>query len=140
MVVDVEGFENCICHNPQLVNLYGCSFGFGTRIGAFVEIGMGVMVGAYCKIQSFVYIPHGVEIGDRVFIGPRVCFTNVKRPNLFNAKPDFLRTVVGDGAVIGAGAVILPGIRIGESAVVGAGAVVTKDVPDGATVKGNPAK
>lgn len=139
MVNDVTGFDHCICHHPDLVNLYGCSIGYGTRIGSFVEIGFGVVLGTYCKVQSFAFIPHGVEIGDRVFIGPHVCFTNVKRPDLFSAKPDFLTTIVEDGAVIGAGAVILPGVRIGEGALIGAGSVVTKDVAPWATVKGNPA-
>jgi acetyltransferase-like isoleucine patch superfamily enzyme len=139
-VENVKGFEDCICHHPELVNLYGCDLGPGTKIGAFVEIGTGVIVGCDCKIQTGAFIPEGVEIGDEVFIGPHACFTNVK--HVFPAKEAsaYQKTIIRDQAVIGAGAVILPGVYIGFGAVIGAGAVVTNDVSGLETVVGNPAR
>lgn len=130
------------------VNLYGCEIGEGTKIGCFVEIKKGVKIGKNCKIEPFVFIPEGITIGDGVFIGPRVCFTNDKHPRAVN--PDGSpkgaddwkceETFVEEGASIGAGSVILPGLNIGKNAMIGAGSVVTKDVPAGAWVAGNPAK
>lgn len=105
-------------------------------IHAFVWIGKQVKIGAGTKIQAFAFIPTGVTIGNRVFIGPHVCFTNDKYPPSVN----WSETIVEDDVAIGAGAVILPGLTIGRGAVVGAGAVVTKDVAAGQTVKGNPAR
>ena len=136
-IENVYGFEKCVCHHQDLVNLYGCEIGTDTKIGAFVEIGDGVVVGKECKIQSGAFIPPGVTIGDRVFIGPNVTFCNVKHP--MENEP-YQCTIVKDDAVIGAGSVILPGLIIGEGATIGAGAVVTKDVEAGKTVMGNPAK
>lgn len=145
---DVKLGKHVVIHHPDQVNLYGCTIGDGTSIGSFVEIKTGVVIGKNCKIQAMVYIPEGVTLGDGVFIGPNVTFTNDKHPKATN--PDGTRkdacdwqmhkTVVKDGAAIGAGATILPGVTIGKGALVGAGAVVTKDVPDGATVVGNPAR
>ena len=112
--------------------------GDGCVIHSHVWIGDGVEIGKNCKIQAFSFLPNGVVIGNDVFIAPRVTFTNDKNPP--SGKDKWLMTWVGDGAVIGAGAVILPGVIIGMKSVVGAGAVVTKDVPDGVTVVGNPAK
>jgi acetyltransferase-like isoleucine patch superfamily enzyme len=136
-VIDVSGFENCQYHHINLLNLYECEIGDDTKIGTFVEIGRNVKIGKRCKIQSFVFIPEGVTIGDDVFIGPGAVFCNVKHPM---TGEKYQKTVVKDKTVIGARAVILPGITIGEGAMVGAGAVVTKNVEDGKTVFGNPAK
>ena len=136
-VVNVTGFENCEYHHIDLLNLYECEIGVETKIGSFVEIGRNVKIGKRCKIQSFVFIPEGVTIGDDVFIGPHACFCNVKHPM---TGEKYQRTIVHDEAVIGAGAVILPGITIGWRAIVGAGSVVTRDVEEKTTVKGNPAK
>jgi UDP-2-acetamido-3-amino-2,3-dideoxy-glucuronate N-acetyltransferase len=136
-IENVQGFENIICHHPELVNLYGCSLGEGTKIGAFVEIGEGVKIGKRCKIQTGAFIPSGVTIWDDVFVGPGATFCNSKYP--MSGEP-FEHIVVHGGAVIGANATILPGVRIGEGSVVAAGAVVTKDVPPFTTVMGVPAK
>jgi|SRR3972149_1954782 len=117
--------------------------GKGTKIAAFVEIGSTkdnpTIIGEDCKIEAFAFIPPGIMISSGVFIGPHVCFTNDKHPK---SKGDWncLGTFVLEGASIGAGAVILPGIVIGKRAVIGAGATVTKDIPNGQTVKGNSAK
>ena len=132
----------------SFVNLYGCRIGDRTRIGTFVEIQRGAVIGSHCKIQSHTFICDGVEIGDRVFVGHGVTFVNDKEPRAtapggalqVEDDWDLQRTVVEDGASIGSGATILGGVRIGHDAMVGAGAVVTRDVPAGATVVGNPAR
>lgn len=123
--------------NTQNIN-ENARFGAGCTVHSHTWIG-AVTIGMDCKIQAFAFIPDGVTIGNRVFIGPHVCFTNDKHPHATGEWKQ-LQTVVEDEASIGAGAVILPGIRIGKGATVGAGSVVTKDVPPGATVKGNPAR
>jgi UDP-2-acetamido-3-amino-2,3-dideoxy-glucuronate N-acetyltransferase len=121
------------------VNLYKCTIGKNCKVESFVYIEEGVTVGDNCRIKPHVYIPTGVIIEDEVFLGPNVVFTNDKYPR---TKGDWklLKTIVRYGASIGAHSVILPGVEIGRKAVVGAGSVVTADVPDGATVCGNPAK
>jgi len=129
-------------------NLYGCSIGSGTRIGTFVEIQRGAVIGAACKIQSHTFICDGVRIEDEVFVGHGVVFVNDKHPRatdsdgLLQREEDWelLPTVVERRAAIGSGATILGGVRIGEGATVGAGAVVVADVDPGATVVGNPAR
>ena len=121
----------------KYVNFYGLGcVGEGTTTGEFVDIG-GV-VGKDCKIQSMVSIPPGVIIGDRVFIGPGVVFTNDKHPNA-GIEWEQANTIVEDDVAIGANATILP-VRIGKGAVIGAGSVLTHDVPAGQTWVGNPAK
>lgn len=130
------------------VNLYGCQIGNGSRVGTFVEIQKGAVIGARCKIQSHTFICEGVTIEDEVFVGHHVCFTNDRLPRATTAsggvqsEEDWVleRTLVRRGASIGSGAVILPGVEIGEYAVIGAGAVVTRSVAGGATVVGNPAR
>ena len=125
--------------NPETSNIYGCQIGQNCNIGSLVEIRKDVIIGNGCKIQAFVFMPEGVRIGDNVFIGPHVCFTNDKHPRAVGYWQQ-LNTVVEDGASIGAGAIICPGIRIGKNAMIGAGAVVTKDVPENEMWCGNPAR
>jgi acetyltransferase-like isoleucine patch superfamily enzyme len=132
----------------SFANLYGCSIGDGTRIGPFVEIQRGAVVGARCKIQSHTFICDGVTIEDEVFVGHGVMFVNDKAPRAasvsgaLQTKEDWvlLPTVVERGASIGSGAVVLGGVRIGAGALVGAGAVVTRDVEPRAVVAGVPAR
>jgi acetyltransferase-like isoleucine patch superfamily enzyme len=129
-------------------NLYDCQIGDDTRVGPFVEIQGGAVVGARCKIQSHAFICDGVTIGDGVFIGHGVMFVNDKLPSATNAKGELggrddwtlLPVHVDDGAAIGSGAVILGGVTIGEGSLVGAGAVVTRDVAPGEVVTGVPAR
>lgn len=143
---DVAFGEDVVVH--PFTNLYGCSIGDQSRIGPFVEIQAGVILGARCKVQSHTFICTGVEIGDDVFVGHGVVFINDKRPRSTNAEGELQSeedwtlspTYVEDGASIGSGAVLLGGIRIGAGAMVGAGAVVTRDVEPGETVVGNPAR
>ena len=123
----------------NFVNLWGCKIGRDCVISSFVEIGRGVEIGDRCKIEAFTYIPPGVKIEDDVFIGPGVVFTNDKYP-IAGGPWKILPTLVGRGASIGAGAIILPGVTIGERAVVAAGSVVTRDVPPGIVVAGVPAR
>ena len=133
---------------PDLVNLYGCSIGSSTKIGAFVEIQKGVAIGARCKISSHTFICEGVVIEDEVFIGHGVIFINDRRPSAVTASGtmqtdgdwELVPTRIARGATVGSGAVILCGVTVGEGALVGAGAVVTHDVPSGATVAGVPAR
>ena len=128
-------------------NLYGCEIGDGTRIGPFVEVQAGARIGARCKVQSHTFVCDGVTIGDGVFVGHGVVFVNDRRPRATAGRRlqtaedwTLLRTVVGDGASLGSGAVILGGVEIGAGAMVGAGAVVAADVEPGATVAGVPAR
>ena len=134
----VIGARTKIWH-PEMSNIYGAIIGNNCNIGTLVEIREDVIIGDGCKIQAFAFIPEGVRIGNNVFIGPHVCFTNDKHPT---ATGDWklLYTVVEDDVNIGANATILPGITLGYGCTVGAGAVVTKDVPAECTVVGNPAK
>lgn len=122
--------------HPELSVLLNCVIGERCTIHSHVWIGDNVAIGNDCKVQAFAFLPDGVTLGNHVFIGPRVTFTNDKHP----PSKDWSATEVGDFAVIGAGAVILPGVKIGAHAMIGAGAVVTKDVPAGAMVYGNPAR
>ena len=132
----------------SFTNLYGCRIGDETRIGPFVEIQSGVVVGARCKLQSHSFICEGVEIGDEVFVGHGVLFINDKRPRSTTDAGELqtdedwqlVRTVVERRASLGSGAVVLGGVRIGEEALVGAGAVVTRDVKARDVVVGNPAR
>ena len=130
------------------VNLYGCEIGDGTKVGTFVEIQKGAKIGARCKISSHTFICEGVAIEAEVFIGHGVTFINDRRPQAIapggqlqtEADWECQRTLVKRGASIGSGTTILGGITIGAGALVGAGSVVTRDVPDHATVAGNPAR
>jgi len=146
-LIDDVRFGDGVVVQP-FTNLYGCRIGDRTRIGPFVEIQRGAVVGADCKIQSHTFVCDGVTIEDEVFVGHGVLFINDKRPSAttddghLQTEDDWelLPTVVERGASLGSGAVILGGIRIGESALVGAGAVVTHDVAAGEVVAGTPAR
>lgn len=116
-------------------NIYGNPvIGTGTRIGAFCDIGP-VTIGLNCSIQTMVSICKGVLIGNEVFIGPQVVFTNDLNPPSNKMTP----TIVEDRVSIGANATIVCGIKLGKGCLIGAGSVVTKSVPPGETWVGNPA-
>ncbi len=132
----------------NFVNLYGCEIGDHTKIGTFVEIQKGATVGKHCKISSHTFICEGVHIEDNCFIGHNVTFINDKFPRATNpdgslqTEADWacVPTYVRKGASVGSSSTILCGVTIGEGAIIGAGAVVTKDVPPNTIVAGCPAR
>jgi acetyltransferase-like isoleucine patch superfamily enzyme len=132
----------------KFINLYGCTVGDDTKIGAFVEIQKNATVGNHCKVSSHTFICEGVTIEDGVFVGHSVTFINDSYPRAtaedgqLQTEADWKveTTIVRKGASIGSGSTILAKVTIGEKAIVGAGSVVTKDVPANAIVAGNPAK
>jgi len=144
---DVVLEEGVMIFHRDLVNLYGCRIGAGTKIGSFVEIQKNAVVGRRCKISSHTFVCEGVTIEDEVFVGHGVMFINDRHPRATTAgqlqtEADWKvePTLVRRGASIGSGAVLLCGITVGEGALIGAGAVVTDDVPSGVTVAGVPAR
>jgi acetyltransferase-like isoleucine patch superfamily enzyme len=140
------GAETRIWHHTHV--RAGAVIGADCNLGYGVYVDAGVVIGDRCKLQNRVSVYRGVTIEDGVFVGPHVAFTNDKTPRAVT--PDgavardedwtVLPTLVREGASIGAGAVILPGITIGRWAMVAAGAVVSRDVPDHGIVAGNPAR
>ena len=132
----------------KFINLYGCTIGDNTKIGAFVEVQKNASIGKNCKISSHTFICEGVTIEDDVFIGHGVTFINDSYPRATAAdgrlqtEADWTvePTLVKKGASIGSGSTILAKVTIGENAIIGAGSVVTKDVPPDAIVAGNPAR
>jgi acetyltransferase-like isoleucine patch superfamily enzyme len=132
----------------KFINLYGCTIGDNTKIGAFVEIQKKARIGNNCKISSHTFICEGVDIEDDVFIGHGVTFINDTFPRATNPGGELQteedwrveRTLVKKGASIGSGATILSNVTIGEKAIIGAGSVVTRDVPPNTVFVGNPAR
>jgi UDP-2-acetamido-3-amino-2,3-dideoxy-glucuronate N-acetyltransferase len=114
--------------------------------GSYVD--KDVRIGDFCKLQNGVFVFHGFNLEAGVFLGPGVMLLNDKHPRAINPdgspKSDadwkVSEGVVGYGAAVGGGAVVLPGVRIGRMAIVGSGAVVTRDVPERAIVVGSPAR
>jgi UDP-2-acetamido-3-amino-2,3-dideoxy-glucuronate N-acetyltransferase len=145
---NVTTHSGVVIVRPELVNLYGCELGEGTRVGPFVEIQSNVVIGARCKISSHSFICSGVTIEDGVFVGHGVMFVNDAYPHAINEDGSLqtsgdwtlLETRIRAGASIGTHATLMGGITVGRSALIGAGAVVTKDVPDYAIVAGVPAR
>ncbi len=145
---NVQMGEDVKVFHPQLVNLYGCTIGDQTKIGAFVEIQKNVVVGSRCKVSSHSFLCEGVIVEDEVFIGHGVMFTNDIYPQAANEDGSLqtdtdwqvVETRVKQSASIGSNATILPGLTIGKKALIGAGAVVTRDIPDYAIAVGVPAR
>ncbi len=145
LIDDVEFGENVVVH--PFTNLYGCKVGDNTRIGPYVEVQRGAVIGANCKIQSHTFICDGVTIGDEVFVGHGVMFINDKYPRATFEEGELQgdedwelqKTVIAKGASLGSGAVVLGGLEVGARAIIGAGAVVNRDIAPDAVVVGNPA-
>ena len=119
--------------------LPGAKIGRDCNLNAHTLVEGGAVVGNRVTLKCGVYIRSGITLEDDVFCGPNATFTNDKRPRSKQYPDSFPQTLVRQGASIGAGATILPGLTIGEGAMIGAGAVLTKDVPAGETWVGNPA-
>jgi acetyltransferase-like isoleucine patch superfamily enzyme len=153
---DQEIFLSFFVHDQGLCE--STDIGEGTRIWAFAHVLPGARIGADCNVCDHVFIENdvvvgdrvtikcgvqlwdGVRLGDDVFVGPNVTFTNDMYPRSKAYPEKFAQTVVAPGASLGANCTILPGVSVGRSAMVGAGAVVTKDVPPNAIVAGSPAR
>lgn len=149
-MADLFVHEQGLCESKEV--------GPRTRIWAFAHVVEGARVGADCNICDGVFVEGGAVVGDRVtvksgvqlwdgieleddvFVGPNATFTNDPLPRSRQWLDEYPRTVVRNGASIGANATILPGLEIGTGAMVGAGAVVTRSVPPHAIVTGNPAR
>lgn len=140
------GEGTVIWHQAQIRE--GSIIGSDCIIGKGVYIDFDVRIGDRCKLQNGVCVYHGVSLGDGIFLGPGVICLNDKYPRAINAdgslKTDTDWSIspshIGDGAGIGGGAIVLPGVNIGRWAIVGSGSVVTYDVPDHGLVYGNPAR
>jgi len=114
----------------------GTRIGSDARIGSFTILDGRVEIGSRVNIQSGAYLPDQTIVEDDVFIGPRAVVTN----DLYPVSKRLLGVRIREGAIVGAGAILLAGIEVGEEAVVAAGAVVTKDVPRRSVVIGAPAR
>lgn len=131
----------------DFVNLYGCTIGDHSKVGAFVEIQKNATIGKNCKISSHTFICEGVTIEDDVFVGHNVSFINDKYPRAtaggrLQTEADWTveATRVKQGASIGTSTTILSNVTIGRNAIIGAGSVVTKDIPDNVVAAGNPCR
>lgn len=145
---NVQVGENVKIFN--FVNAYGCTIDDNSKVGAFVEIQKGVMIGKNCKISSHTFICDGVSIGDNCFVGHSVVFINDNYPRSVNENGEleseedwagrFKKTKIGNNVSIGSNATILSGIEIGAGSTIGAGSVVTRDIPSNTIAAGVPAK
>jgi len=121
----------------------GAKIGKKCVFGQNVNVGNNVSIGDYCKVQNNVSIYEGVTLEDYVFCGPSMVFTNILDPKCKYPQVGaqyYVKTLVKEGASIGANATIVCGITLGKHCLIGAGSVVTKDVPDYALVVGVPGK
>lgn len=134
----------------KFINLYGCTIGKNTKIGAFVEIQKHAVVGKNCKVSSHSFICEGVTIGNNCFIGHGVMFINDNYPKATRSDgvlqtgkdwaDRFVKTKVSSNVSIGSNCTILGNLSIGEGSLIGASSVVTKNIPAGEIWAGNPAK
>jgi UDP-2-acetamido-3-amino-2,3-dideoxy-glucuronate N-acetyltransferase len=124
----------------NVVVLPDAVIGENCNINAHCLIENDVEIGNNVTVKCGVYLWDGIKVGNNVFIGPNVTFTNDKYPRSKEYPEEFQKTIIEDGASIGAGSIILGGITIGKNALIGAGSVVTKNVPANQLWFGNPAR
>jgi len=136
IIYETSTLEDGVETGTNVVIREKCSLGQGSIIGSGTVLDSGVTIGKNARIQSNNFIPPKISLGDDIFLGPGVQFSNDKYP--FSSR--LIATKVNNGVVIGMGAIILPGIIIGENAVIAAGSIVTKDVPQADVIMGAPAK
>jgi acetyltransferase-like isoleucine patch superfamily enzyme len=136
-IKNVQFGENVSVVEPT--NLYGCKIGNNVKIGPCVEIQRDSEIGDNSIVSSHSFIPSGVKIGNYVFIGHGVMFTNDTFDSDLIENWEMKKTIIGDRVRIGSNSTILP-VKIGNNVIIGAGSVVTKDIPDNVTVYGNPAR
>lgn len=135
-----------IWHQAQVRE--GAVIGLGCIVGKGTYVDKDVRIGDHCKLQNGVFVFHGFNLEDGVFLGPGVMLLNDKNPRAINpdgspksdADWEVSEGTIGYGAAVGGGAVVLPGVTVGRMALVGAGSVVTRDVPERGIVAGNPAR
>ncbi|MBK9097350.1 MAG: N-acetyltransferase [bacterium] len=140
--------ENCVIGEGTKIWHFshvqsGARIGKKCVFGQNVNVGNNVSIGDFCKVQNNVSIYEGVTLEDYVFCGPSMVFTNILDPKCKYPQVGaqfYVKTLVKEGASIGANATIVCGITLGKNCLVGAGSVVTKDVPDYALVVGIPGK
>lgn len=121
----------------------GSKIGKNCVFGQNVNVGNNVIIGDYCKVQNNVSIYEGVTLENYVFCGPSMVFTNILDPKCKYPQVGaqfYIKTLVKEGASIGANATIVCGNTLGKHCMIGAGSVVTKDVPDYALVVGTPGR
>ena len=135
----------------------GARIGDGTKIWHFCHIQSTAVIGENCslgqnvnvagkmgngcRVQNNVSIYEGVELEDNVFCGPSCVFTNVSIPRAqFSVHGKYARTLIKEGASLGANCTVVCGHTVGRYAMIAAGAVVTHDVPDFALMAGVPAR
>ena len=121
----------------------GSKIGKKCVFGQNVNVGSNVSIGDYCKVQNNVSIYEGVTLEDYVFCGPSMVFTNILNPKCKYPQVGaqyYIKTLVKEGASIGANATIVCGNTLGKHCMIGAGSVVTKNVPDYALVIGTPGR
>ena len=123
-----------------VVILNGAEIGGNCNINCHCFIENDVIIGNNVTIKSGVYLWDGLRIEDDVFIGPNVTFVNDKFPRSKSYPKKYLNTIIEYGASIGAGSIIMGGIKIGSNALIGAGSLVTCDIPSNTLWYGNPAK
>ena len=145
--------------HPSAIVDAGAQLGAGTRVWHFAHVCAGARIGADCSLGQGVYVGNDVLIGrnvkvqnhvsvfdavtleDDVFCGPSMVFTNVHNPRAaVTRKNEYRRTLVRQGATLGANCTVVCGVTVGRYAFVGAGAVVSRDVPAFALVVGVPAR
>lgn len=137
----IIGDDSTVWHYARI--LAGVRIGRGCSIGGGAEIGRDTIIGDDSRISAGVFLPPNTKVGKHVFIGPNVTCTDDMHPKVprpGDAPYDAQPPIIEDYAAIGAGAVLVPGVRIGYGARVAAGAIVTKSVPDRAMVRGQPAR